>query len=125
MGNRFASGKNAIADCDICGFQYKLHELIPTIIKTKNVNLLACPECHDPDHPQLQLGMYPIDDPQALDNPRPDNSYFNVGNDGAGGSRVVQWGWNPVGGASYFDRKVTPNSLIGISFINSVTILNT
>ena len=72
MGNRFASGKIAIAECDVCGFRYKLRELKALIIKTKNVNVLACPECWNPDQPQLQLGMYPIDDPQALRNPRPD-----------------------------------------------------
>jgi hypothetical protein len=125
MSNRFASGKNAIADCDICGFQYKLQDLKFTIIKTKNVNLLACPTCWDEDHPQLQLGMYPIDDPQALLNPRPDTSYFNIGNDGAGGSRVTQWGWNPVGGPMHFDRFLSPNALIGASFINSVTVVTT
>lgn len=125
MGNRFASGKNAIADCDICGFQYKLRDLKPVIIKTKNVNILACPECWDPDHPQLLLGMFPVEDPQALENPRPDASYFNVGNDGAGGSRVFQWGWNPVGGSAHFDRVLTPNALIANSFTNGIVITNT
>lgn len=72
MGNRFASGKRAISECDVCGFRYKLKELRQLVIKTKNVNILACPECWNPDQPQLQLGMYPVDDPQALRNPRPD-----------------------------------------------------
>jgi hypothetical protein len=72
MGNRFASGKIAISECDVCGFRYKLKELKQLVIKTKNVNILACPECWNPDQPQLQLGMYPVDDPQALRNPRPD-----------------------------------------------------
>ena len=72
MGNRFASGRIAISECDICGFRYKLKELQELVIKTKNVNILACPECWNPDQPQLQLGMYPVDDPQALRNPRPD-----------------------------------------------------
>ena len=75
MGNRFASGKNAISICDRCGFQFKLTELRKEIIKTKNYNLLVCKTCWDPDHPQLQLGMYPVDDPQALRNPRPDTTY--------------------------------------------------
>ena len=69
MGNRFASGKNAISECDRCGQRFKLKVLKTEIIKTKNYNLLVCPECWDPDHPQLQLGMYPVDDPQALRNP--------------------------------------------------------
>ena len=72
MATNFASAKNSIAQCDICGFRYKLKQLKRLVIKTKNVNILACPECWNPDQPQLQLGMYPVDDPQALRNPRPD-----------------------------------------------------
>jgi len=45
--------------------------------------------------PQLQLGMYPVNDPQAVRQPRPDTSYYEEGNNGAGGSRMIQWGWNP------------------------------
>jgi hypothetical protein len=44
-------------------------------IKTKNVNILVCPECWEADHPQLKIGMYPINDPQAVRNPRPDTNY--------------------------------------------------
>lgn len=101
MPNRFASGKKAIAECDVCGQRYKLKQLRQLVIKTKVTNILACPECWNPDHPQLQLGMYPVDDPQALRNPRPDNSYAQSGLDSDGypseGSRTIQWGWNPVG----------------------------
>jgi len=101
MPTKFATGKRAIATCDRCGFQYKLKELRELTIKTKNVNILVCPECWEPDQPQLQLGMYPVNDPQALRNPRPDTSYLQsgLGPDGepSGGSRVIQWGWNPVG----------------------------
>jgi hypothetical protein len=101
MPNRFASGKKAIAECDVCGQRYKLKQLKPLTIKTKNVNILACPECWNPDHPQLQLGMYPVDDPEALRNPRPDTSYIqsglNVDGNPGVGSRDIQWGWSPVG----------------------------
>ena len=55
MPNRFASGKKAIAECDRCGFRYKLKELRQLVIKTKNVNILVCPTCWEPDQPQLQL----------------------------------------------------------------------
>lgn len=72
MGNRYASDNRAIAECDRCGFRYKLRELKELIIKTKNVNIKVCPECWEPDQPQLQLGMWPVDDPQAIRNPRPD-----------------------------------------------------
>ena len=126
MGNRFASGKNAIAECDRCGQRFKLKVLKTEIIKLKNYNLLVCPACWDPDHPQLQLGMFPVDDPQALRNPRPDTSYKVSGllADGysGGGSRVFQWGWNPVGGSSGVDAALTPNNLALTVSIGTVTV---
>jgi hypothetical protein len=129
MGNRFASGKNAISECDRCGQRFKLKVLKTEIIKLKNYNLLVCPECWDPDHPQLQLGMFPVDDPQALRNPRPDRSYTVSGllADGysGGGSRVFQWGWNPVGGASSFDAALTPNNLNLVVQLGTVTVVTT
>jgi hypothetical protein len=138
MSNRFASGKNAIAECDRCGQRFKLKVLKTEIIKTKQYNLLVCPECWDPDHPQLQLGMWPVDDPQALRNPRPDRSYVlsgtnglqldptGTGIDGAGtvegGSRIFQWGWNPVGGSASFDAALTPNNLMLVVELGTVTV---
>jgi len=41
------------------------------------------------------------------------------------GSRQIQWAWNPVGGASYFDSYLTPNSLIPVITIGTVTITTT
>lgn len=124
MGNRFASGRIAIAMCDRCGFQYQLKELQTLIIKTKKVNLLVCPECWEPDQPQLSLGMYPVDDPQALRNPRRDNSYIVSGLNANGfpseGSRNIQWGWNPVGMGN--DHGLTPNDLIAEGQVGTVTI---
>jgi hypothetical protein len=129
MGNRFASGKNAISECDRCGFQYKLTVLRKEIIKTKNYSILVCPTCWDPDQPQLQLGMYPVDDPQGLRDPRPDTTYYASGvtADGSigGGSRVFQWGWAPVGGASSFDAVLTQNNLIPAVQVGTVTIVTT
>jgi hypothetical protein len=126
VGNRFAAGKKAIAECDRCGQRFKLKVLKTEIIKLKNYNLLVCPECWDPDHPQLQLGMFPVDDPQALRNPRPDRSYTVSGllADGysGGGSRIFQWGWNPVGGASSFDAALTPNNLNLVVQLGTVTV---
>lgn len=128
MGNRFASGKTSIAQCDRCGFRYKLKKLRSLVIKTKNVNLLVCPECWEADHPQLQLGMYPVDDPQAVRNPRTDtNSYYQSGllADGSigQGSRVFQWGWNPVGGARGPDADTTPNDLVAEFYLGTVTVV--
>ena len=126
MGNRFASGKNSIAICDRCGFQFKLTALRKEIIKTKVYNLLVCDECWDPDQPQLQLGMYPVDDPQAVREPRRDSTYYTAGVNTAGnptsGSRDIQWGWNPVGGSINFDAVLTPNYLVATTFVGTVSI---
>ena len=126
MGNRYASGKNAIAECDRCGQRFKLKILKTEIIKTKEYNLLVCPACWDPDHPQLQLGMYPVDDPQALRNPRTDTTYYTAGVNTAGnptgGSRDIQWGWNPVGGSVSFDAALTPNYLVATTIVGTVTV---
>ena len=129
MGNRFASGKRSIAMCDRCGQQFKLKRLKEEVIKTKRYNLLVCEECWDPDHPQLQLGMYPVDDPQAVRNPRRDSTYrtAGTGSDGfpTGGSRDIQWGWNPVGGARANDAGLTPNYLVAVTSVGTVTIQTT
>lgn len=126
MGNRFASAKNSIAMCDRCGFQFKLTELRKEIIKTKQVNILVCDSCWDPDQPQLQLGMYPVDDPQAVRNPRRDTTYVtagvNVAGFNTGGSRDIQWGWAPVGGSRFFDDELTPNTLVLTGAVGQVTI---
>jgi hypothetical protein len=134
MGNRFSSGKNSIAECDRCGFRYKLKELKKLTIKTKQVTIKVCPTCWEPDQPQLQLGMYPVSDPQAVREPRRDNSYLQSGytglqltlntdfGDPSGGSRIFQWGWAPVGGSSGSDAGLTPNALTSPAQIGSVTI---
>lgn len=126
MGNKFASGKNSIAICDRCGFRFKLTALRKEVLKTKVYNLLVCDACWDPDHPQLLLGMFPVDDPQAVRNPRPDSTYVTagLGPDGfpTGGSRDIQWGWNPVGGSRFFDSPLTPNYLALSVQIGTVTV---
>ena len=125
MGNRFSSGKNAVAMCDRCGQRYKLTELKKEVQKQRVFNLLVCPQCWDPDHPQLMLGTFPVDDPQAVRNPRTDTTYEVSGPNSAGnlsgGSRDIQWGWNPVGGSSSFDAALTPIDLTSIAAIGQVT----
>ncbi len=140
MANRFASGKWAIAQCDRCDQRFKLKVLKREVIKGKNYDLLVCPECWDPDQPQLHLGETPVEDPQALRNPRPDRSYRlsgtsglqivpGSGPEGTGsveqGSRVIQWGWNPVGGASLNDDGLTPNNLVLSVQLGTVTVSTT
>jgi hypothetical protein len=126
MGNRFASGKIAIAMCDRCGQQFKLKKLKTEIIKQRKYQLLVCPECWDPDQPQLMLGTFPVDDPQALRNPRKDTTYVTAGVNSigslTGGSRDIQWGWNPVGGSRFFDAELTPNYLVATTFVGTVTV---
>lgn len=142
MPNRFASGKYAISQCDRCGFRYKLKQLRRLVIKTKNVNILVCSSCWEPDQPQLQLGMYPVDDPQAIRNPRPDTTYYQAGLTGlkeeihgevpsenslaygtpSGGSRVIQWGWNPVGLNDPLGLSGLVNVLIAQGTVGTVTV---
>ena len=139
MPSKYSSGKNSIAECDRCGFRYKLKELRKLTIKTKNVNIKVCNTCWEPDQPQLSLGLYPVNDPQAVREPRPDVSYYQSGYTGLqltdtpgtsvdsdgypeGGSRVFQWGWQPVGGASYNDAGLTPNNLTSKGTVGTVTI---
>jgi len=129
MPNKFASGKYAISECDRCGQRYKLKELRKLTIKTKQVAIKVCPECWEEDQPQLQIGMYPVNDPQAVRDPRPDVSYILSGTSGLqtnvsggtgqtglgtpeGGSRIFQWGWYPVGGSRANDAGLTPNNLV-------------
>ena len=142
MGNRFASGKNAIAQCDRCDGRYMLKTLRREVIKGRNYDLLVCKECWDPDHPQLHLGEFPVDDPQGLRNPRPDRSYVISGLSGLqlidstspspnaqgtleGGSRIFQWNWNPVGGSRANDDGLTPNNLVLRVYLGTVTVSTT
>lgn len=138
MPNKFASGKYAIAECDRCAQRYKLKELRIQTLKTKPYKVKVCKTCWDPDHPQLQLGLYPVNDPQAVREPRPDVSYqisgqsglqlnlTGVGPDGFGspelGSRIIQWGWNPVGGSRGPDAGLTPNDLVQQVIVGTVTV---
>jgi hypothetical protein len=126
MASKYASGKNSIAECDRCGQRYKLSELKKEIIKTKLFQIKVCPTCWDPDQPQLSLGLYPVNDPQAVREPRPDVSYVTSGTNIDGypsmGSRDIQWGWNPVGGSRNFDAALTPNYLALDTQIGTVTV---
>jgi len=142
MPSKYAAGKKSIAECDRCGFRYLLKELKTLTIKTKNVKIKVCPTCWEPDQPQLSLGLYPVNDPQAVREPRPDVSYIQSGYSGLqtkfntgpaedetgypkGGSRIIQWGWNPIGGESANDAGLTPNNLVASTRVGSVTVTNT
>lgn len=126
MPSRFASGKYSIAECDRCAQRYKLKELRKLTIKTKQVSIKVCPECWEADQPQLSLGLYPVNDPQAVREPRPDISYVTSGvntlGSPEGGSRIIQWAWNPVGGPRGDDAGLTPNNLAPEGQVGIVTI---
>ena len=116
MATRYASGKKALANCDRCGFRYKLKELKAIFLKGQPTNILVCPTCHEPDHPQNRLGMYPVDDPQALRNPRPDLSRFAESN-----ARDSQFGFNPVGLSSPHELQDI-NKLVGLGGVGTITV---
>jgi hypothetical protein len=83
----FAAEKIALGNCDRCGWQYELKLLKYLIIRMKRTNLRVCPECWEADHPQYKQGLFPVYDPQALQNPRPD-----TGVEMARG----RFGWSPL-----------------------------
>jgi len=127
MSNRFANGPRAFGFCDVCGFRFDLKRLKNLVVKTKRTEIRACPQCYVPDQPQLLLGSFPVNDPQALRDPRPDtNTWYQSGPlaDGGigGGSRVIEWGWNPVGGSRGFDAPLTPNTLVAVGQVGTVTV---
>lgn len=143
MSNRFANGAKAFGFCDVCGFRFNLKKLKNLTVKTKQTQIKACPQCWTPDQPQLQLGMYPVSDPQAIRDPRPDtNTWYASGTNGlqtnpvsgtnpdqegypGEGSRTIQWGWNPVGGSTSFDDALTPNYLVTAASVGTVTVIVT
>ena len=118
MVARFASSQKVLALCDVCGFQYKLRELRSLFVKGRDTNVKACRECWNPDQPQLKLGEFPVNDPQAVRNPRIDTSITASGDYS---SLNIQWGWNPVGGGSD-PFGLTPNTLAGAGQVGHVTV---
>jgi len=63
------------------------------------------------------LGTFPVDDPQAIRNPRPDTS---LGPAGDFSSINIQWGWNPVGLDNPFG--LTPDTLVATGAVGQVTV---
>lgn len=88
MTSPFASGKNAKGQCDMCAGVYMLNELRKETVDLKPTGFLVCVDCLDQESPQLQLGRFPIDDPQGVRDPRLDRVLAD--------SRAL-WGFSPVG----------------------------
>jgi hypothetical protein len=61
--------------------------------------------------------------------PRPDVSYqvsgIDIDGNSSGGSRIIQWGWAPVGGSRADDAGLTPNNLVLGITLGSVTVVTT
>ena len=105
---RFASDKNAIGECDICGFRYKLRELRGLVVNSILTSTKACPTCWNPDHPQNSLGKYPVDDPQAIKAPRPDFAGYAQSR-----AQIV-----PVPHSIHWDQP----PIVGTGFVGSVVV---
>ena len=75
----------------MCAHVYLLKQLRPEIYNQRPTGFLVCADCWDLDNPQLQLGKFPVNDPQGLRNPRVDTNLVQ--------SRAL-WGWNPLGNTS-------------------------
>lgn len=86
---QYAVGKRAFGFCDRCAQRYPLNVLKKQIYNQRPIGIRVCPDCLDVDQPQLQLGKYPVLDPIALRDPRPDTSQTE--------SRAL-FGWYPVEG---------------------------
>jgi hypothetical protein len=83
----FAKGKYAYGFCDKTGFRYPLRDLVPEYNNGVKTGFLVGRDVADPDQPQNFLGRVKINDPQSLQNPRPDTAQE--------ASREL-FGWNPV-----------------------------
>lgn len=103
MSQAYAQGEHALGNCDRCGFQYLLHDLRPEVVNLNETGMKVCQECWDPDSPQYQLGRWPINDPQAVRNPRPDL--------GLVASRGF-FGWDPL-------REIVVRTYVGEVIITS------
>jgi len=119
VARRFAAGNRAFAFCDVCGLRYKLKELRDLVVRGRTTSVKACVTCWNPSHPQLRLGELPVDDPQSLRNPRPDQSLVLGGDRSA---RTIQWAFNPVGGVNESLVPNTPNRLVVSVAVGTATV---
>jgi hypothetical protein len=69
-----AKGKYAYGFCDRTGFRYPLSELVEEFNNGTKTGLRVGKDIADGDHPQNFIGRVRIDDPQSLNDPRPDTA---------------------------------------------------
>jgi hypothetical protein len=67
-------------------------------------------------------GMYPVEDPQAVRDPRPDKSFTEAG---PYSSRDIQWGWDPVGLNNPLQLEGLIDDLEGGGEVGTVTVTTT
>jgi len=84
----FARNPDTPGICDLCGQRFLLRELRYAVVNDHKTGMRHCPSCYSPDHPQFRVFKRDTNDPQVVDDPRPDYSAIN----GRG-----EFGWNPVG----------------------------
>ena len=85
----YARGSKALGICDRSGRTYKLSDLVWEYQSGVRTGFRVGRDIVDPDQPQNFLGSVKINDPQALQNSRPDY---------APGDGLFGWNpvWNPV-----------------------------
>ncbi len=75
----FAAGKWALGICQRCGFRCALNDMKYETYNQVRTNFKVCPECFDPDHPQLPMNALPyknLPEAIALFDPRPESPEF-------------------------------------------------
>ena len=87
----YANGKYAFGYCDRTGFRYKLKDMVEQYEGGRPTGLRVGRDVVDKDQPQLQLGRFNTNDPEALRNARPDSTLAE--------SRRV-YAWDPIGGGN-------------------------
>jgi hypothetical protein len=86
----YAKAKYAFGFCDKTGFRYPLKDLVDEYNNGTRTGFRVGRDVVDPDHPQNFLGRVKINDPQSLQNPRPDTSHDGL------------FGFNPVGNPAQY-----------------------
>lgn len=96
----YARGSKALGICDRSGRTYKLSDLVWEYQNGVKTGFRVGRDIADPDQPQNFLGRLKINDPQALQNPRPDY---------APGNGLFGWNpvWNPIQGMVGYVGTVT------------------
>ena len=114
----YASDKYALGICDRSGQTFKLKDLYNQIIDGKDSGLKVSWSMLDPDQPQLWLGRFPINDPEALRGPRPESNLKE--------QRDIVWNWAPVGDNNSLEGQygfATQTSMQGTGEIGTVTVV--